>query len=113
MNNPDLELPVDPDTADRAKAHAVILRVLTEHGLTYTGGCRTFYTPAEWAARGEAYGHKSLLIVVYDGGDARHCFDPYAGYEAHDAMTEALAAEGFYAEPCTHWYSAIYKEKRA
>jgi len=30
-----------------------------------TGGCRLFYSPQEWKERGEEYGLKSLLIVVW------------------------------------------------
>lgn len=91
-----------------------------------TGGCRSFYSPAEWKARGEEYGLGSVLVVVYDGGDLRRHFNMDAAYEMScmleeagitvkepyaslEKMQEALNAEGFYFEECTGWYGAVYK----
>jgi hypothetical protein len=69
-----------------------------------------FYTPEEWAARGEEYGTKSALVVTHDGGDHASYFNfDYMRYKSIDKMMEALAAIGYYAEQCTCWYSAIYK----
>jgi len=71
---------------------------------------RNFYTPAEWRARGERYGLKSELIVVHDGGDLAPFFNPdYMCWSLHTAMNETLEKAGYYAEPCTSWYTAIYK----
>ena len=77
-----------------------------------SGGCRTFYTPQQWWDRGELYGHSAELVVVHDGGDIAKFFNYM--YESHHAMREmrnALQAIGVHAEPCTGWYTAIYKNK--
>ncbi len=74
----------------------------------YTGGCRAFYSPLEWRAKGERYGCDSELIVVYDGGDVRMAFDSHDEWACEKSMRDALSAVGLYAERCTHWYSAIY-----
>jgi hypothetical protein len=109
------DLPVDlsaPDnlTAEAIEAHALIVAFLTSRGLDYTGGCRAFYSPAEWAQRGERYGARSVLVVVHDGGSVGRAFSyDREDYETIDAMTEALRPLGLYAEQCTTWYSAIYR----
>lgn len=74
------------------------------------GGCKAFYTPDEWKARKEKYGTDSVLIVVHDGGDLAHYFNyDYQAYKSIEAMDKALDSLGFYAEPCTTWYTAIYQ----
>jgi hypothetical protein len=74
------------------------------------GGCRTFYTPAEWRERGESYGRDSVLIVVHDGGDAAAAFSwDYECHNLRESLSDKLAAMGLYAEQCTSWYSAIYE----
>lgn len=90
-------------------AWRTIVAMLKKHEATYTGGCKAFYSPAEWAARAETYGRDSLLIVVYDGGEVGDFF----GYEREqysliEKMTEELHAIGCYAQACTGWYAAIY-----
>lgn len=92
------------------RAHQVIMRLLEEYDLTYTGGCKAFYSPLEWKDRGESYGHTSELVVVYDGGDVQHFFtlDGSSSYTLYERMREALEAEGMYWEECTRWYCAIY-----
>lgn len=71
---------------------------------------RNFYSPAEWRARGERYGLQSELIVVHDGGDLASFFNPdYMCWNLQTTMNEALEKAGYYAEPCTSWYTAIYK----
>lgn len=71
---------------------------------------RSFYSPKEWKARGERYGLQSELIVVHDGGDLASFFNPdYGSWKLQSAMNEALEKVGYYAEPCTTWYTAIYK----
>jgi hypothetical protein len=73
------------------------------------GGCRTFYTPEEWADRGEEYGCSSLLIVVHDGGDFAPYFNyAYEAYGSMEKMVEALGPLGVYAEQCTGWYTSIH-----
>jgi hypothetical protein len=74
------------------------------------GGCRAFYSPDEWAKRGEEYGTKSLLVVVHDGGDlASACNMDYCEYGMHDHMVKTLEKHGLYIEQCTCWYSAVYR----
>ncbi len=90
------------------KAWQIIHDYITATKLDYTGGCRTFYSPGEWRARGEEYGTNSELIVVYDGGDVRECFDSEFKYDHEEAIREKLDQVGLYAERCTGWYSAIY-----
>jgi hypothetical protein len=91
------------------KAAQVVLDVLIRNRRVYTGGCRTFYTPEEWRARGETWGLNALVIVVHDGGDVAPFFNSAYGdgYATKD-MREALQAAGFYAENSTSWYSDIY-----
>lgn len=107
----DLACPEGLSRLGRA-AHARIIKVLEELQLTSTGGCRAFYSPAEWKDRGEEYGTGSELIVTYDGGDLRYFFSMDAGYETGWRFTERMRQEleelGLYSEECTCWYSAIY-----
>ena len=73
------------------------------------GGCRAFYSAAEWRARGEAYGREALLVVAHDGGDLARFFNwDYEDAAARERMDQALNAVGAWAEPCTNWYTAIY-----
>lgn len=74
-----------------------------------TGGCRTFYSPQEWQARGEKYGLESVLIVCHDGGDVASFFD--GNYIRMESMQEALERVGYWAQPCTSWYTAIYRSR--
>lgn len=104
-------MPDGLDAAGRA-AHAAIMEVLRADDATYTGGCKSFYSPAEWQARREKYGCGSKPIVVYDGGALR----PYFNMDADDGaysfttkMQTALGKVGLYAEECTGWYAAIYR----
>ncbi len=97
-------------SAGRA-AYKVALSFLRTRRLTYTGGCKVFYSPAEWMARGESYGHNAALIVVYDGANAKEaCRMDGRMYEPFKA---ALDKAGFYVEECTGTYSAIYEIDRA
>lgn len=92
------------------KAAAVIKKVLAQHGMTHTGGCRAFYTPKEWSERGEQYGTKSLLVVVYDGGDLYNFLSYNSEWDGcKEVLRKALEDAGVYAEACTGWYSAIYE----
>jgi len=73
-------------------------------------GCKTFYSPLEWKERGEEYGLESELIVVHDGGDFAHlCSYLYNSPKLQERFIELLEAEGYYIEPCTCWYGAVYK----
>ena len=76
-----------------------------------------FFTPQQWRERGEEYGRTSVAIVVHDGGPyARHFNPAYHDWRALDAMIVALgdlrtpeAPHGYWSEPCTSWYTAIYR----
>jgi hypothetical protein len=106
-------------------AYAIIIAYLQQHSLTNTGGCKAFYSPIEWMARGEEYGTTAHLIVVYDGGDMRPVFSmdaaydldcefyrktctPRPAYALYEGMQENLSTAGLYFEECTRWYSAVY-----
>lgn len=79
--------------------------ILKAANAEYSGGCRAFYTPDEWKDKGEEYGLNSVLIVVHDGGD----LSPVFGIDGDPRdVWQALTAKGFWFEPCTCWYSAIY-----
>jgi hypothetical protein len=74
------------------------------------GGCRAFYSPSEWKARGETYGRDSALVLVHDGGDlAAFCNWSHGTYKALELFSEFVKSEGYYIEQCTGWYSAVYK----
>lgn len=64
----------------------------------------------DWKARGEEYGHTAVLVVCHDGGLLAPYFNgDYECYSLVDKMNAALEAIGAWAEPCTSWYTAIYK----
>jgi hypothetical protein len=91
-------------------AAAAILAVLRREDRADAGGCRAFYSPAEWDARGEAHGRGSVLVVVHDGGDHGSFFAyEREDYEAIDRMANALRPLGLYSEQATVWYSAVYR----
>lgn len=115
------------------KAYEIIIEYLRALDLTDTGGCKAFYAPEQWRLRDGQYGLKSLLVVVYDGGDLRPVFNmdaaydldcrivienggtPPAGYtpySLYETMQAKLRAAGMYFEECTGWYCAVYSEQR-
>lgn len=111
----DLAMPEGLDPHGR-HAYEIVIAFLKEKGLTYTGGCRAFYSPEEWRARGEEYGLTAALIVCHDGGSVGRAFSYDAVYVRGAAeeyadveeMNGRLVSLGFHAEQCTTWYSAIY-----
>lgn len=108
--NHDLDMPEGLSAKGRL-AYDAIVGLLRQKRMTYTGGCRAFRSPKEWEARGERYGCKSELVVVYDGGDLGQFFSldqAEPGYGLYEEMRKALALAGVYAEECTGWYAAIY-----
>lgn len=108
-NYPGFEIP-ERLSQDGIEAAKVITRFFAQARRTNTGGCRTFYSPAEWAERGEKYGCDSLLVVVHDGGDvARTVNLNYGNYQSHDRLEGKLTEAGFYMEACTCWYAAVYR----
>lgn len=97
--------------AEGKKAWKAFTKWFVKKDLVYTGGCETFYSPKAWAARGEEYGHGSLLIVVHDGGDvAQVCNMDYGNYDLHDKLMAYLDEKGYEFEPCTCWYGCIRKK---
>lgn len=74
------------------------------------GGCTAFYSPAAWRKRGETYGGDSALVLVHDGGDlSPFCSWIHGNYKAMDAFQAFLKSQNYYVDPCTGWYSAVYK----
>lgn len=102
MSTDDLE-PIS--IVDPKGALDAFITVLREHGYTSTGGCRPFYSPQEWKARGELYGRTSLFIVCHDGGDIATAIRDSAMFQR---LQNALQKHGTYLEMCTCWYSAVY-----
>jgi hypothetical protein len=87
-----------------------ILEVAGTDSVVYTGGCTPFYSAKQWKDRGEEYGTEAELVIVHDGGDFSEYFSYMSEYpKLQDRMNEALNKLGLYAEPCTCWYTAIYK----
>lgn len=79
-------------------------------GEPYGGGCRAFYTPEEWRERGEDYGLDSVLILCHDGGDLSIYCNPYeSNYISRGRLEGVLRSLGYWYEPCTAWYSAVYR----
>lgn len=107
----DTKLAAPPDISGRAyEAYTTIVKFLNDNEMTDTGGCKAFYSPAEWLARNEQYGLKSLLVVVHDGGClAPICNMDYGDFGLYAAFQAKLHAAGFFVEGCTSWYSAIYE----
>ena len=109
MTTTDIDIPVTTEAGRLAVYIQQELGALLGKERPYDGGCRTFYSPEAWRERGERYGRESCLIVVHDGGDYAYAFNyAYGDSKLMEAMREALNAEGYYAEACTGWYTAIY-----
>ena len=79
-------------------------------GEPYGGGCTAFYTPEKWRERGEKYGLDSVLILCHDGGDLSVYCNPYENnYISQGRLESILQPLGYWFEPCTAWYTAVYK----
>lgn len=108
-----LKLPLS--IARAVQAHGIVERILVNARLKADPQCRTFYTGAEWAARGEKHGTRAVLVVVYDGGTVGAAFNIDRAFEhdrcmVRDDLRVALQASGFDVCEGTHWYSMIYDE---
>lgn len=111
--NPDLARP-EGLSRKGALAHRVIREFLANEKLEFTGGCRAFYSPDEWVARGENYCRNALLVIVYDGGALGNAFEyAHEAYQCIERMRLALAEHGLYTECGTHWYSGVYPIEKA
>lgn len=108
MTNESWPIPEDLDPLGRTAAET-LRDFFAENGITGHGGGGKFYSPREWAARGERYGTESLLIVTHEGGNHAGAFNlDYQQYALFDAMVRRLDTIGVFCEACTSWYSAIY-----
>jgi len=96
-------------SAKGCEAAAVIVAFLKERDISDPCGGGRFYTPDEWAERGEQFGLGSLLIITHDGGEHAPAFNwDYEAYGLVEALRQALLKIGVYVEQCTSWYSAVY-----
>lgn len=104
----DWPIPSGLAPAGRTAAEA-ITRFLVDNAITshYSGG--RFYTPQEWADRGEQWGREALLIITHDGGDHAPAFNyDYEQDDLREGLRAALAAEGLYLEQFAQWCSGVY-----
>lgn len=110
MATDDFAIPDDLIPEARRIAEAIAETIRKHAGPDASGGgCRLFFSPVEWAARGEEYGKESLLVCVHDGGDAAPFFNyDYCQYRQIERMDAALRRFDAWAGPCTSWYTAIY-----
>lgn len=110
MKNTDLAAPADA-SPDCLKIWRVIIKFLEKKKHTYTGGCRAFYSGAE---AGKYHGYdlsNAALVVHYDGGDLRYCFETvWNSPHLVKQLQELIDKAGFWIEPQTNWASAIYKK---
>ena len=105
----DLEKPAGLSTKGQ-EAWKAIMKVLIANDAYFTGGCKTFYSPAEWTGGGRSYCENSELVVVYDGGSVAPFFEyDYECYDAVGKMKKALADVGLYFEPATNCIAGIYE----
>jgi hypothetical protein len=106
--NQDLAIPAGDLSGLGLQAACCIRQFLYEKELTFTGGCRLFYSPQEWKDRGEHYCTEAELILVYDGGDFHSLVHSVTG-ESFNKLSKRLAKLGLYIEPGTGWYAGVYK----
>lgn len=112
-NNQDWKIPTGLSAKGRKAAFA-IRNFAKANGLSFTGGCKVFYSPAEWKARGEQYCTTSELIVVYEGADLGlatsmdRAYD-FGSYDLQEKLIDVLAEIGLYTEEATGWYGGVYK----
>lgn len=70
-----------------------------------------FYTPEEWAARGEEWGLNSQLVLVHEGSWFSYLLNlEEQAYALYDAFAEKLnqILPDYHFELCTSWCSALY-----
>jgi hypothetical protein len=111
MNRDCLALP-DNISPEGHAAWKIVRAFLTAKDSNYCGGCKAFYTPAEWKTR-EPYviiTENIVLVVVHDGGDLANVFNLDHGcHLLHDGMRSTLYEAGFVAEAVTARFTYIYK----
>jgi hypothetical protein len=92
------------DLSPLGLAAVSVFKTFAKEKKTTYSGSKVFYSPKEWADRGESFGLNSELIIQYDGSpDVR-----FLAALSHD-VAGALLMHGLYVESCTGWYSAVYK----
>ena len=81
------------------------------------GGQKVFWSPKEWAEKGEQYGKGAELVILHEGGDhapffsldhASYDLNPYVDFEFTMAF---LKKHGYWAEGLYTWSTAIYKNE--
>jgi hypothetical protein len=115
MGRGDFDIPDGLSDRGHKAAEQIVALARNHFGADSSGGgCRAFYTPAEWRERSEEYGLESELIVVHDGGDLAPFFNyDYLVYTLIEKMDGRLRAIDCYAQNCTCWYTAIYRSSDA
>lgn len=115
--DPHMAIPETLKGLAREAAEKVVAYIRAQHKKAFDenkepgAGGKMFYTPEEWKERGEKYGTEALVVVVHDGGDHAPYFNwDYECYKLIEGLAEELAKIGCFAEQCTGWYSAIYKD---
>lgn len=75
------------------------------------GGCRAFYSPAEWEKRGEPCGQDAYLVLCHDGTSdlASFCSYDYLCFQRVDTFEAFLNSKGYYLDNCTNSYSAVHR----
>ena len=100
------------------EAARLLVAQAAEHDATYADG-RVFYSPIEWFRPVEECGLGAVLIVMHESADVGRLLDyeraapgggPTEAYAKVEATNKALREAGFYAQPCTRWYAAIYDD---
>jgi len=96
-----------------------IKKFITDFATKHYGSAKDidFYTPQEWADRGEQYGVNSEMVIVFEGNPLYHTLnmldvmgDFGPNISRYDLFTEQLAELGFYIELGHSWNAGIYKQ---
>ena len=107
----DMKIPAGLSKRGKEAAEIILDRAAKRDHFS-TGGCRAFYTPKEWADRGEPYGEGAVLIVVHDGGDLGPMFElDHFCYDQVEQMMDALGSKGFHPEGMFCWCTAIFDDE--
>lgn len=107
-------LAIPPGLSEQAQQGVeAILDLAEAERSVHTGGCRAFYSPTQWAARGETFGQGAELVVVHDGSElARYFSYDREDYDAIERMSDRLEPLGLYAESLTAWATGLYAVKK-
>ncbi len=74
------------------------------------GGCKAFYTPEQWEARGEDHDEAgAVLVLVHDGGDlGPYCNPAYEDERAFKRLGTVLASLGYRLGDGHGWWVPVY-----